>query len=399
MIDKISPLPSLLKRGTDNYSQKGRKNFPEMINDILEEKRMNFIKRLTLTVLSLGVMVLSGCASIGPKTVVHDRFDYMGAIGESWKQQMLINTVKLRYGDTPVFLDVASVISQYQIGAQVSASAQWQAPLTGNANTFDVGGAAVYADRPTITYTPLSGEKFTRSLMKPIPPPAILSLIQAGYPIDIVLRVCVHGVNGIRNRYGGAARARSADPEFYPLLQRLRRIQDSGAIGMRVQKTNEMEGVLMSFRGKVEPSVQEDILFVRNVLGLDPSAGEIMIAYGSVAKDNKELAILTRSMLEIIIDLASYIDVPSAHVEEKRVIQSMPEETVQGLPVPQLIRIYSSPDRPTDAFIAVPYRDYWFWIDDRDYRSKALFTFLMFIFSLTETGGKEGAPIITVPAG
>jgi hypothetical protein len=78
----------------------------------------------------------------------------------------------------------------------------------------------------------------------------------------------------------------------------------------------------------------------------------------------------------------------------------MPEDTtVQGIPVSPLIRIHSSPDKPADAFIAVPYRTYWFWIDDRDLRSKSLFSFLMFIFSLTETGGKEGAPVITVPAG
>ena len=78
---------------------------------------------------------------------------------------------------------------------------------------------------------------------------------------------------------------------------------------------------------------------------------------------------------------------------------TMPEEMVQGATVPPLIRIHSSSERPGDAFIAVPYRDHWFWIDDRDLRSKTLFSFMMFIFSLTETGGKEGAPVITVPAG
>jgi hypothetical protein len=182
-------------------------------------------------------------------------------------------------------------------------------------------------------------------------------------------------------------------------LERLRRIQDSGAIGLRVQKTNEMEGVMMSFRGKVEPAVQEDIQFVRKTLGLDPDSSEVRVAYGSVAKDDKELALLTRSMLEIIIDLASYIEAPAVHVEERRVNPTMPEETVQGAAIPPLVRIHSSTDKPGDAFIAVPYRDHWFWIDDRDLRSKSLFSFLMFIFSLTETGGKEGAPIITVPAG
>jgi hypothetical protein len=247
---------------------------------------------------------------------------------------------------------------------------------------------------------PLSGEKFARSLMKPIPPPAILSLIQGGYPIDLVLRFCVHSVNGVRNRFGGSARAHPADPEFYPLLERLRRIQNSGAMGMRVQKTNEMEGVLMSFQGKVDASVEEDIRFVRKTLGLDPAGGELKVAYGSIAKDDKEIAILSRSILEIIIDMASSIEVPAVHVEEKRVNPTMPEDTtVQGVPVSPLIRIHSSPDKPADAFIAVPYRTYWFWIDDRDLRSKSLFSFLMFIFSLTETGGKEGAPVITVPAG
>ena len=36
--------------------------------------------------------------------------------------------------------------------------------------------------------------------------------------------------------------------------------------------------------------------------------------YGSVAANNKELVILSRSILEILIDLASFIIVPEAHV-------------------------------------------------------------------------------------
>jgi hypothetical protein len=373
-----------------------------VLNDIYEkEKSMDFIRRLTPITLLLSLLALSGCGTIGPHSVARDRFDYTGAIGDSWKEQMLINTVKLRYGDTPIFLDVASVISQYQVAGQMNVGLTWVHPVTSvAANSESVGGLVQYVERPTITYVPLSGEKFARSLMKPLPPPAILSLIQAGYPIDLVLRFCVHAVNGIRNRYGGSSREHPADPEFYPLLKRLRRIQDSGAIGLRVQKTNETEGVLMSFQKKVDPSLEEDILFVRKTLGLDPSASDIRIVYGSIAKDDKELALLTRSMLEIIVDLASYIEVPAAHVEERRVNPTMPEETVQGVPVVPLIRIHSTIDKPGDAFIAVPYHNYWFWIDDRDLRSKTLFSFLMFVFSLTETGGvKEGAPIITVPTG
>src|SRR4029078_2641187 len=183
---------------------------------------------------------LSGCGGSGPPTVSHDRFDYTDAIATSWKQQMLINIVKLRYGDTPVFLDVASVINQYSREAAMDLALTWVDPHISVVDSQSTGASARYTDKPTITYTPLSGERFARSLMKPIPPTAVLSLIQAGYPVDVVLRTCVHPIKGIRNRDGGAARARGADPEFFPLLQRMRRVQDAGGLGLRVQKDGEV---------------------------------------------------------------------------------------------------------------------------------------------------------------
>jgi hypothetical protein len=48
----------------------------------------------------------------------------------------------------------------------------------------------------------------------------------------------------------------------------------------------------------------------------------------------------------------------------------------------------------------VPYRDYWFSIDDRDVTSKRLFSFLYFIFTLVETGGGRETPtVLTIPTG
>jgi hypothetical protein len=122
-------------------------------------------------VVMLGVLALVACGSIGPSVVPRDRVDYITAVGESWKEQTLLNIVRLRYGDVPSFLDVSSVISAYAIQGQVSAGAAISSDLTATIprNLVSLGGNATYLDRPTITYTPLTGDKFAKSLLRPIP--------------------------------------------------------------------------------------------------------------------------------------------------------------------------------------------------------------------------------------
>jgi hypothetical protein len=344
---------------------------------------------------------MAGCASIGPSTVTRDRFDYTGAVAESWKSQMLLNLVKLRYGDTPVFLDVGQIVSGYTMQGTFSAlgsvfSTSGVVPGVPN-SSVTLGAQGQYTDRPTITYTPLAGERFARSLMTPVPPAALLSLIQAGNPVDLVLRLAVHVVNGIHNRYGGDMRARAADPEFYRLLEGLRRIQLSGAIGMRVRRVDREEAVVMTFRHKVDPSIEAEVRAVRELLGLDPGGGEFQVVYGSVAANDMQIAILSRSILEILVDLSSFITVPEAHVADRRVTPTAEPEVGPSGPIRPLILIGSSLERPADAFLAVPYRGYWFSIEDRDMGSKRLFSFLMFVFTLVETGVKNGVPVLTIP--
>jgi hypothetical protein len=339
--------------------------------------------------------LLSGCTGIGPTTVSRDRFDYTAAISDSWKHQMLFNIVKIRYGDAPVFLDVSSVISQYQIGGAVNLGATINYPPSSTSGTL--GGAGTYVERPTITYSPIMGDKFARSLMSPIPPPAILSLMQAGYPVDLVFRLLVQEINGVRNRFGGEARARSADPEFYSLIEKMRQIQSSGAIGMRFKRTGKEESASMVIRGERDPAIEALSAEVRKLLRLDPQAKEFNVLYGSIPKDDKEIAILTRSLLQVIVDISAGIEVPAAHVEEKRVGPTYVEEAVKDGRILPLVRIHSSSKKPDDAFVSIPYRDSHFWIDDRDLMSKKIFSFLMFVFTLVETGEKGTAPIVTVP--
>jgi len=358
--------------------------------------------RIAPVPLLLIVLAMTGCGSIGPKTVIKDRFDYTGAVGDSWKSQMLLNLVKIRYGDAPVFLDIGQIVAARSLLGSASATGTLfkffdgppQYAVTGSASATATGS---YADTPTITYAPLAGERFARQLMSPLPPAAILNVIQAGFPVDAVFRFGVQSVNGIDNRRVLLQQVKPADPQFYALLKELRLIQGSGDIGARSQRTDKEETLTLVLRPKPSAVVERAFLNVANLLGLDPTAREFRVVYGAVATSDKEIAIQSRSILEILTDLSAYITVPEVHVAERRVGPTPEADQGPDGPIPPLIQIASSASRPDEAFVAVPYRGYWYSIDDRDMRSKSLFSFIMFLFTFVETGSKEAAPVLTIP--
>lgn len=99
-----------------------------------------------------------GCQTIGAGSIHRDRLDYAAAIADSWKEQALLNIVKLRYFDTPMFFDVSSVISSYTLQSQVDFA--MRIFPNSSIDTFgNLGASGLYTDRPTITYAPLTGEK------------------------------------------------------------------------------------------------------------------------------------------------------------------------------------------------------------------------------------------------
>jgi hypothetical protein len=76
-----------------------------------------------------------------------------------------------------------------------------------------IGGQAVYTDRPTITYVPMTGERFLRGLITPIDPKNISFMLQSGYPADFILGLTVESLNGVRNRTTAGGIVREPDPD------------------------------------------------------------------------------------------------------------------------------------------------------------------------------------------
>lgn len=264
-------------------------------------------------------------------------------------------------------------------------------------DVLNLGSTGSFTDRPTITYTPLTGAHFLQVMMTPIPPPALFRLIEEGWPADMLLQIGVQSINGILNRKGGA-RGRAADSDFGVLLAALERLQASGVLGLRVElsKDTKQEGTILVISQTALPAeVEADRLLVRKLLGLRPELKEFKVVYGTLAEKDDVIAVQTRSGFQIMNLLGTNVEVPSEHIAEQRTYPPFQEpEGAQALP--PLIRIHAEKSLPSDVFAAVKYRDYWYWIDDRDFRSKAIFTFLMIIMTLAENDEKVQPPIVTI---
>lgn len=341
---------------------------------------------------------LAGCSHLGPETVAVDRFDYSSAIADSWKQQTLLNIVKLRYLDLPVFVDVASIVNGYSMETALTTGKTWPETSAFGGSTLSLGGSARFTDRPTITYVPLTGEKFMRGLITPIDPKHIFFMLQAGYAADFILALTVESINGVRNRSAVAGSMREADPEFIRALELLRDMQAAGAFGMRIEeeKGKGQTAVLFFRRDDVADDLAAKASEVRRLLKLSPEQQKFVLTYSPMRGTEDQLAVNSRSMLQIMGAFATYLEAPEAHLKNHSVLPAFVDSS------PDLkkgkVKILSGKNRPSDAFAAVFYRDHWFWIENGDWQTKRALTAIMFFFTLAETGENDKLPLITIPA-
>jgi hypothetical protein len=353
---------------------------------------------LLLSVACTTVLTITGCTrAIGPKSMTRDRYLYAASLSDSWKEQTLLNIVKIRYLDPPIFVDVGNIVASYSLQQGVTATGN--IVPNGSAPNATVGGFGTYSNTPTITYTPLTGSKFIRGLATPLPPEAIFSSIEAGLPADLILFTSVASINGLKNQEATMQGIAPADPDFHRLRMLARHIQLSGAVRIVVKKEAGEEMVsFMSFHTKqVPPEIQSDIVEFQRLLGLDPTASEYTVRFSAVPSNNREIAVITRSILSLMQTMAAQVGVPAEDLAKSRAFPGF-EHAVAVPGVIRLIRIHSGKSMSPDAFVSVKYRNSWFWIDDGDLESKQIFSLIMMLFTMVDTGPKENQPVLTIPA-
>ena len=145
---------------------------------------------------------------------------------------------------------------------------------------------------------------------------------------------------------------------------------------------------------------------------LDPTESSFDITTGKLAPYTRlesgdglnALDLETRSLLQVLFFVSHGVDVPEAHRRAGIAPQTCGydggvfdwQEVLGGL-----FRVHSCSAKkpPESAYVAVKYRDHWYYIDQRDRESKATFALLLEVSRLELQSTEAKSPLLTLPLG
>ena len=349
----------------------------------------------------VALVLMSGCASIGPSHVDRDREDYNLSLTESWKRQILLNVVKIRYVEPMFFVDVGEIVAAYALetGVNVGASRSiFDLSGTGAESTFDLGVSGKYTDRPTITYRPMTGTSFLKGVMSPIPVSNVILSIESGVSAAFIMNLGIRAINGYRNEAITVQGYKPPQPGFIRIVDIFCKLQENYAMHVTSRPLESGEGpcLFLSFSDRGDKEIGALIQELKELLQLDATVNEYVLSSGARPKNQRTIAFQTYSLAQILAAVATRVEMPKDDVITKRATPDV--SFASGNNGFGKILVRSSDKEPETAFSAVKYKDSWFWVDDYDLAAKRVFSFIMLAFTLLDND-KDTMPLqLTIPA-
>jgi hypothetical protein len=340
------------------------------------------------------VVALVGCRNVGPGLIERDQVNYTSALLEAEKQQLLLNIVRLRYGDIPALVRVDQIVAGYERRVIGSIGSSLQPDLDFS-DDFAIRGEGQLVDRPTYTLKPLQGADYARYLLRPIPPRELVGLLAGGAHLYTALGLAVERINGVPNDQLLAG-PEPPSGRFWRTIALLQDLRNDGLVQIDFESDGEGGGerVYVAFLQADNAPRDERAAALIDLLGVDPDADRYEVVLGVAPRARDEIAIWTRSLIEILSDVAHGIDRTADDPPRPRLVGQRREA-----PRPPLeIRVAGGPLPPADAFVRVQYGDRWYWIE-RDARwTKRAFSMLLLLTTILERDEVTTGTVLTIPA-
>jgi hypothetical protein len=390
----------------------------------------------------------SGC--LGPKAIRYTRLRYNEVVRDTNDEQLLINIVRLRYADSPVFIDLPNITSQFEVAGHGNYFGGYGNQTPGPAS-LGFGDLAL-RDTPTLSYHPREGREIAKALLTPLSADLFI-VVNGGANLEQLLLYSVNDINDVSNAFRATTLVPKVPDDNVEYLRGIRimaslRDRDATelAFGTDDQSDDASDPMAKSsvkgrdllgaaeggyvYRAHPENQVtllkREKGLYlkIRPAFVDSPEMKEIarifhvtpgLSKYRIKSELNDELNqkvpkplesdifyMNLRSVLQIMTFLSKGVCVPDEHVTEGIAPVTL-DETGQPYDWTQITAgnfvVHAQKHRPRDAEVAVPYRGYWFYIATNDVNSRATLAILEIVFALQESGDRNAGPLLTLPIG
>ncbi len=352
----------------------------------------------------LCLIALAACqATLGPGAIRRGLPSYNETIDRVLEEQLLLNLVRLKYRDNPLFLDVGAVTAQQTFTGTLGFEADGtDGAGLGPGGTLKLPLSGSYSETPTIVLTPLQGDAFFHRMMSPLPLDAMLLLSTSGWSIERTLTLICNRINDVRNAPTAAGPTPEEAPHyrsFQQLAIDLRTLQTDQTLTFGFAKVNGQDTLVMELWDK--PEWAAVIKRVRDALELDPRQDRYFFSTQLIGRSAETIGVQTRSLLSVMFYLSQGIDVPEADLHDGKVTTTrLPDgarfdwhQLLDGM-----FRVQVTDSRPEAAFLSVAYRGHWFSISDSDLNTKATFMLLTQLFNVQAGQTAQSGPVLTIPA-
>ena len=409
---------------------------------------------LCLACCIIACLLPTGC--LGPTALSVTRTRYNEAYRSTNDEQLLLNIVRLRYADSPIFIDLSNITSQFEMSGRGNYSYGLDGSGPGMSN---LGlGELFLRDAPTLSYHPRGGQEIAKALLSPLSA-ELFSVVNAGANIEQFMLMALNDINDVPNATRAIAMIPSAPDdnlEFRRGIQLLSSLEQRGAIELTVRKMEDTDaasdpipvervrgGDLVSaakenyvfrkndndrmtvrkqektlvLRVREQDRYSPEILEFARIFRLKPGLNiyKIKSELSGEHPERKEgipdeldtssgdtIFVNMRSILQIGVFLSKGVCVPPDHVTSGVAPMTMDEtgqlydwnNVTQGL-----FQVCSSRKKPKHAEMAVKYRGYWFYIASNDVNSRAVMAIYEILFAVQESSGSSVGPLLTLPLG
>ncbi len=375
---------------------------------------------------------------------------YNEVIRSTNDEQLLANIVRLRYADSPVFIDLPNITSQFEIAGigEYTGGVGGQIP-----GTTHLGFGQITArDAPTLSYHPREGREIAKALLTPLSAD-LFSVVNAGANVEQLLLMVLNDINDVPNAPRATVmvpRLPDDNTEFLAGVRLLASLMENNAVEMAIATTEESAaasdsvpegqvqgGDLLSaakdgyvyrtqsagrmtlvkrernlvLRVRRQSLDAPELLELERVFRVTPGLrlyrvkSELTAEAGDVVTSplgSDTFYLNMRSILQIMTFLSKGVSVPEEHLISREApsvcgLDGRPYDWTRV--TAGNFRVVAQKHRPRDAEVAIPYRGYWFYIPRNDVNSRAVLAILEILFSLQESDGKAVAPLLTLPIG